>query len=110
MLNHWLILANAVLENEILLLKDNLITRSWYMKMPTTIPAICPDVEVLSEKNHFAPQVGIVHHMRLTRLGIEAILKAPRKYHRMQHDVFYDTRFTEGMPFWMVLRKNYAKF
>jgi hypothetical protein len=73
MLNYWLALANVVLENEFLLLADNQITRSWYMKMPTTIPAICPEFEILSAKHHFAPQVGVVHHMRLTRLGIEAI-------------------------------------
>jgi hypothetical protein len=110
MLNYWLNLANAVLENEFLLLTDNQVTRSWYMKMPPTIPAICPEFEILSEKNHFSPQVGVVHHMRLTRLGVEAILKAPKKYHRMKHEVFYDTRFTEGTPFWVVLREKCEKF
>jgi hypothetical protein len=110
MINHWLNLANTILENEMLLLADNSVTRNWYFKMPATIPAICPDMEILSEPSHFTPQIGIVHHMRLTKLGVEGVLKAPKKYHKMAHEVYFDQRFTSDIQFWMVLRRNCAKF
>lgn len=69
--------------------------------MPILLPAIFPEKKP-QKITDFAPKVGIAHHLRLTRHGIEAVIKSPRKYHRMNFYVLHDKINCPSDPFWVV--------
>lgn len=103
--NYWLDRANVMVEEEVILVKQTPTTQAWFDKMPKQIPAIYPDVKYLTI-NDFGPQVGIAHHMRLSKWGIEGVLKVPKRYFRMTFYVLYDKVQKPNDPFWVVFHKN----
>lgn len=105
MMNHWLNRALEIIEVEKIILKQGHQSQNWYNKMPKIIPAICPDVLQPKSPEEFQPQVGLVHHLRLTKFGIEGVLKAPRKYHRYLSYILYDSKNKPNNPFWLILHK-----
>lgn len=104
MKNIWLELASKIIENEILMVKGPE-TKKWFDKMPNDFRAICPPKKPMVATD-FRPVVGYVHHMRMTRLGIEGVLHAPRKYHRCPFYVLYDILNMPEQPFWLVLERK----
>ena len=106
MINYWLIRSAAILENELILVKNSPETKNWYDKMPNVIPVIFPNIKQPSCPSEFGPKVGIAHHLRYTRHGIEGILKAARKYHRLNYYVLHDRLNQPSDPFWVILYKN----
>lgn len=103
MKNFWIDRAMAIIETEILLVKQSAKTKKWFDLMPAKIPVICPEVKKLTRPEHFLPQIGNVHHIRLTKLGIEAVLKIPKKYRKYSLYVLYDNNIKPNEPFWVVL-------
>lgn len=101
--NFWLELSSTMIEKEVILVKNNSENKYWYDKMPTMLPAIYPEKKKLSCINDFQPQVGMAHHLRLTRFGIEGVLKLPRRFHRLLFYVLHDNQYEQ--PFWVVLHK-----
>ncbi len=106
MMNYWLNRADAILEQELVLVKSSTETKNWFNKMPVVLPVIYPEVKQPACPSEFGPKVGIAHHLRYTRFGIEAVLKAPRKYHRLDYYVLHDKINMPHDPFWVVLYKN----
>ncbi len=100
--NYWLDRAMAVCENELILVKASPNTQDWFDKMPKQIPAIYPEIQ-LTDPEDFAPKVGYAHHMRMTRFGIEGVLKLPKKLHKLQFHVLYAKWLRPYDPFWVVL-------
>ncbi len=105
-LNYWLDRAAAIMEQELLLVKNSPNTKNWFDKMPGTLPVIYPQIKQPSVPSEFGPKVGIAHHLRYSRHGIEAVLKAPRKYHRLNYYVLYDNINMPADPFWVIVFKN----
>jgi len=106
MINYWLIRSESIIENELVLVRNSPETKNWYDKMPNVIPVIFPDKRQPTCPSEFGPKVGIAHHLRYTRHGIEGILKAPRKYHRLNYYVLHDKLNQPSDPFWVILFKN----
>lgn len=106
MINYWLDRATTIMERELILVKTSAETKNWYDRMPSTIPVILPEKKQPSNPSEFGPKVGIAHHLRYTRLGIEAVLKAPRKYHRLNYYVLHDRANCPSDPFWVILYKS----
>jgi hypothetical protein len=106
MINYWLHRADAIFENELVLVRNSPETKNWYDRMPTVIPVIYPDRRQPLCPSEFGPKVGIAHHLRYTRHGIEGVLKAPRKYHRLSYYVLHDKVNQPSDPFWVILFKN----
>jgi hypothetical protein len=106
MINYWLDRALVPVENELILVKPSPTTQSWYEKMPSIIPACCPDVKIIIDSEDYGQKVGHAHHLRFTKFGIEGVLKAPRKYHRYSFYVLYNNVLQPKDPFWIVFHKN----
>jgi hypothetical protein len=104
-INYWLDRAMAVVENEVILVKQSSTTQGWFDKMPPTIPAIYPGKKYLGYSD-FSPKIGLAHHLRLTRWGIEGVLKVPRKFHRYPFYVLYDKVQQPNEPFWVVFQNK----
>lgn len=105
-MNYWLNRADAILEQELVLVKSSTETKNWFDRMPSVLPVIFPEVKQPARPSEFGPKVGIAHHLRYTRFGIEAVLKAPRKYHRLNYYVLHDKNNQPSDPFWVILYKN----
>ena len=106
MINYWLNRAAAIMEQELVLVKSSPETKNWYDKMPSTLPVIYPEVKQPASPSEFGPKVGIAYHLKYTRFGIEAVLKAPRKYHRMSYYVLHDKINMPSDPFWVIIYKT----
>jgi hypothetical protein len=106
MINYWLDRAAAIIEQEVILVKIAPETKNWYDKMPSVLPIIYPGIEKPRQPSEFGPKVGIAHHLRYTRYGIEAVVKAPRKYHKLSYYVLHDKINHPGEPFWVVVYKK----
>jgi hypothetical protein len=106
MRNYWLNRAETILEQEVVLVKNSTETKNWFNKMPHVLPVIYPEIKQPTCPAEFGPKVGIAHHLRYTRFGIEAVLKAPRKYHRLNYYVLHDKINMPSDPFWVILYKN----
>ncbi len=91
-------------ENEMVLVAPSPNTKNWFDRMTKVIPAIIPDAKPTSPQE-FAPIVGLAHHLRFTKWGIEGVLKAPKAYHRWRVYVLYDVYNQPNEPFWVVLHK-----
>lgn len=104
LLNYWTERTDAVVEKEVLLVKASSNTSVWYNKMPVTLPIICPVLRVPKQPQDFTPKVGVAYHLKLSRFGIEGILKTQRKYQRYNNYVLYDINQL-NCPFWVVLYK-----
>lgn len=72
--------------------------------MPSRLPAIFPS-SPLTTAGDYGPTVGYAVHLRVSRFGIEGVLRAPRKYHRYKYYVIYDIKNHPGEPFWLVLHR-----
>jgi hypothetical protein len=105
MTNYWLERAYETMENEVVLVKNTPETKGWYDRMPSILPVIIPAVKQPRYPAEFTPKVGIVHHLRYTRFGIEGVLKMGRKYHRMNLYVLHDKTNQPYEPFWVILYK-----
>lgn len=105
MINYWLDRAATVVERELILVKSSPETKNWYDRMPSVIPVIYPEKKQPSFPSEFGPRVGLAHHLRYTRHGIEAVLKAPRKFHRLNYYVLHDKINQPSDPFWVILYK-----
>lgn len=105
MINYWLNRAAVIVEQEVILVKNSPETKIWYDKMPNVLPIIFPQKKQPSFPSEFGPKVGIAHHIRYTRFGIEAVLKAPRKYQRMNYYVLHDKINQPSDPFWVIAYK-----
>ena len=103
MINFWLARAATIVEREVILVKNTSDTKAWYDKMPNTLPIIYPSKKQPTNPSEFGPKVGMVHHLRHTRFGIEGVFKAPRKYHRMQYYVLHDKINYPSSPFWVII-------
>jgi len=108
MRNYWLERALAMVEKEVVLVKNAPETKNWYDRMPTVLPVIWPDKKQPSIPSEFSPKVGVAHHLRYTRFGIEAVLKTPKKYHQFAYYVLHDKVNQPIDPFWVILYKNEA--
>lgn len=106
MVNYWLSRADSIYEQEVVLVKSSTETKSWFDKMPHILPVICPEVKQPARPSEFGPKTGIAHHLRYTRFGIEAVLKMPKKYHRLNYYVLHDKVNMPSDPFWVVLFKH----
>ena len=78
MLNYWIARAEEIVEKEVILVKNNGETRRWFDKMFSSIPIIFP-IKKPSHSGDFTPKIGTAHHLKLTRQGIEAVLKSQRR-------------------------------
>ncbi len=105
MINYWLDVANKLIEKEVLLVKNSIETKNWYDRMPTIISVIFPDSKP-KRQDSFYPKVGIAHHLRYSRLGIEGVLKIPKKLHKLPYYVLHDYTNQPYEPFWVVIYKN----
>lgn len=106
MMNYWLNRAAAILEQELILVRGSSETKNWFDRMPNVLPVIYPEKKQPAVPSEFGPKVGIVYHLHYTSFGIEAVLKAPRKYHRMNYYVLHDKINMPSDPFWVILYKN----
>lgn len=103
--NYWVAKSLEIIENERVVLKQTSDAGTWYNRMPKIIPAICPEVSQLKTLEDYGPKVGYIHYIRFTKFGIEAVLKAPRKYHRYNSYVLFNANIKPSEPFWLVLHK-----
>jgi len=103
--NYWLDRSLAVIEKEVILVKPSSSTQAWFDKMPSVIPACCPPSKTIKAPDEYGPKVGYAHHLRMTRYGIEGVVKTARKYHRYQFYVFYNLVFQPSEPFWIVFHR-----
>lgn len=106
MINYWLDRASVIMERELVLVKSSSETKNWYDRMPSVIPVIFPNTKQPMSPSEFGPKIGIAHHLRFSRHGIEGVLKAPRKYHRFSYYVLHDKVNQPTDPFWVILFKN----
>jgi hypothetical protein len=106
MINHWLHRAETILEQELILVRSSAETKNWFDRMPHVLPIIYPEVKQPATPSEFGPKVGIAHHLRYTNFGIEAVFKAPRKYHRLSYYVLHDKINQPSDPFWIILYKS----
>ena len=104
MTNYWLDYSMQVVEKELILVKAAPTTHSWFEKMPSKIPVCYPAGEITGPGD-YGPEIGYAHHLRLTKFGIEAVLKVSRKYHRLPFYVFYNASYVPKKPFWVVIHK-----
>jgi hypothetical protein len=104
MVNHWLDLANRPIEKEVILVKNSSETKGWYARMPSALSVIFPD-EQPKRPDAFCPKIGIAHHLRYTRFGIEGVLKMPKKFHKLSYYVLHDRINQPYEPFWVVVYK-----
>lgn len=105
MINYWLSRAAVIMEREVILVKNSPETKVWYDKMPNVLPVIFPERKQPSYPAEFGPKVGIAHHLHYTRFGIEAVIKAPRKYQRLHYYVLHDKINQPSDPFWVIVYK-----
>ncbi len=105
MRNYWLHRAEEIIETEVILVKNAGETRVWYEKMSNSLPIIYPEKKP-RHPDEFGPQIGTAHHLRLTRHGIEAVLKSERRYQRLSFYVLHDKINQPNEPFWVVFYKN----
>jgi len=106
MMNYWLNRGEAILEQELVLVKSSSETKAWFNKMPNVLPVIFPERKQPACPSEFGPKVGIAHHLRYSNFGIEAVLKAPRKFHRLNFYVLHDKINQPSDPFWVILYKS----
>lgn len=106
MTNFWLERASAIVEREVVIVKNALETKSWYDKMPNILSIFYPIKKQPTSPLEFEPKVGIANHLRYTKYGIEAVLKMPRKYHRLNYYVLYDNINRPIDPFCVILYAN----
>lgn len=104
-INYWLDRSGAIVETEVVLVKQSASTKDWFDKMPKQIPAIASNKKILNV-NDFRPKVGHAHTLRMTRWGIEAVLIAPRKFQRYNFYVLYDQRNQPNEPFWVIFHRD----
>lgn len=105
MVNYWLDIADRLIEKEVILVKNSSETKNWYDKMPNVLSVIYPDAQP-KRPDAFNPKVGIAHHLRYTRFGIEGVLKIPKKLHKLSYYVLHDMINQPYEPFWVVIFKN----
>jgi hypothetical protein len=105
MLNYWISRTEEIVEKEVILVKNSGETRMWFDKMAYSIPIIYP-VKTPTHPGDFVPRVGTAHHLKLTKHGIEAVLKSQRRYQRLKFYVLHDKINQPSEPFWVVLHKN----
>ena len=96
----------ALTENEIILVKPSPQTQAWFDKMPPIIPACHPGCKLINGHGDYGPKVGQAHHLRMTKFGIEGVLKTNRKYHRYRFYVLYNKVFQPAEPFWIIFHKD----
>jgi hypothetical protein len=105
MINYWIVRAEEIIEKEVVLIKNSGETRMWFDRMSSSIPIIYPTIKP-SRPEDFTPRIGTAHHLRLTRHGIEAVLKSQRRYQRLDFYVLHDKINQPKEPFWVVFYKN----
>lgn len=103
MKNFWLERALETIDTEILLVKANENIKIWFNKMPSRLPAIFPSTPLTTAES-YSPIIGHAIHIRVSKFGIEGVLRAPRKYHRYKHYVIYDIN-NHKEPFWLVMHR-----
>lgn len=105
MLNYWIERGLTPIENEVILVKSDKETKHWYEKMPSLVPVMFTESRNLRHPEDYGPKIGLAHHLRLTKFGIEAVIKAPRKCHRYPYFVIHDKINCPQSPFWVVFYK-----
>lgn len=105
MINHWIEQANAITENEVILVKQSPGTDEWFRRMPSRLAAICPLEKKLTKPEDFSPKVGYAYYLKLSKWGIEGVLHMPKKYHRYSFHVLYDKANHPQEPFWIIINK-----
>lgn len=102
MTNFWLERANAVTENEVLVLESSQQALRHFDDMGGTLPVIVaggwPPL-----REDYQTLVGNVHHLRYTKFGIEGILKTRAKYHRRRFRLMDNPDVHPKRRFWVVV-------
>jgi hypothetical protein len=101
MINYWIERAEEIIEKEVVLVKNSGETRMWFDKMFSSLPIIYPNKKP-SRPDEFTPRIGSAKHLKLTRFGIEAVLKTHRKYQRLNFYVLHDKINQPHEPFWVI--------
>ena len=103
MKNYWIERATQIIENEVRLMGPSKVADQWFAMMGPRIPTwyFEPDLDIEGF------QVGWTHSIRLTRLGIEGVIRAARKYQRYDHNLCYRQESNPDDRFWVVLGEVY---
>ena len=104
--NYWLDRSLTTIEKEVILVKTSPQTQAWFDRMPSIIPACNPLSKIITSQSEYGPKIGQAHHLRMTKFGIEGVLKTARKFHRYHFYVFYNKIFQPSEPFWVVFHKD----
>jgi hypothetical protein len=97
MKNFWIERATQIIEEEVQLLEPSSKASQWFAIMGPRLPTYYFEPEIPGI------QVGWTHSIRLTRLGIEGVIRAARKYHRYNHRLHYHQEAHPDDQFWVVL-------
>jgi hypothetical protein len=98
MKNYWIERATQIVDNEVQLMAPSATADKWFAIMGPRLPTwyFAPDIQGF--------QVGWTHHIRLTRLGIEGVIRVARKYHRLEHKLcFHEQEVNPDDQFWVVM-------
>lgn len=109
MINYWLERSREIIEKEVLLARKTLKTdlQTWFDKMPARISVVfCQTKTKNPDHSDLETPVGYVHHLKMMKLGIEGVLKAPKFYHRYPLYLLYYPRYDQAKPFWAVVHKS----
>lgn len=107
MINFWLERSSEIIENDVLLVRDNGDIKRWHNMMPKVIPAIFNTVKTKTPVlSAFSNQIGSVHTIRMMKIGLEGTLEASRKYHKYPLYLLYNPKLTPKNHFWVVVYKN----
>lgn len=107
-MNFWLEKAYSIYENEVLLAKPGSDDLSrWYILMPNKIPVIYTEKKpiVLSEQD-VNNVIGYVYYIRITKYGLEGILRTAKRYHRYHLFLTYHPASYQD-PFYVVIHKKW---
>jgi hypothetical protein len=102
--NYWIKRALEVTENEVLLVKASPTTQDWFRKLPNRISVIYPETKLAAPED-FGPRVGVAYGFRLTKFGIEGIIRAAKKFQRYQSYIYFDENNQPKEPFWVIIHK-----
>ena len=107
--NYWLERSNMIIEKEVILVKPSHMNKAWLIyavhTMPSIIPAACPAVRYIHKAEDFGEKIGTAHHLRMTKFGIEAIIKVARRYLRYNYYVL-KSNLIPFEPFWVIFHKD----
>lgn len=103
--NFWINRITELYEKETVLVKPHPSLSIWYNQMSESLPIIAP-VKQPVQASEYVPIVGRCHHMRISKWGLEGVLKMPRKFHKYEHYMIFSQKVMPQEPFWVVIKVN----